>query len=42
LRTRAGKNLDVDCCITFQLQNGRATDGREYIYNLYAWDVFWS
>jgi ketosteroid isomerase-like protein len=40
--TRAGKKLDVDCCVTFQLKNGRVTEGREYVYNLYAWDEFWS
>ena len=40
--TRAGKNLDVDCCITFQLKNGRITEGREHFHNLYGWDEFWS
>ena len=24
---RAGKHLDVDCCLVFQFQNGRVTDG---------------
>jgi len=39
---RAGKQLDVDCCIVFELKNGRVTKGREYFFNLYAWDEFWS
>jgi len=40
--TRAGKTLDVNCWITFHIKEGRATAGREYFYNLYAWDEFWS
>jgi uncharacterized protein len=39
---RAGKHLDVDCCLVFQIKDGRVTDGREHFYNLYAWDQFWS
>jgi ketosteroid isomerase-like protein len=39
---RKGKRLDVDCCLVFQLENGRVTDGREHFYNLHAWDEFWS
>jgi uncharacterized protein len=39
---RNGKQLDVYCCIVFEFKNGRVTDGREYIYDLYAWDAFWS
>jgi len=39
---RNGKRLDVDCCIVFQLRNGRITDGREFVYNLQAWDEFWA
>ncbi len=39
---RSGKRLDVDCCITFKLENGRLVDGAEYIYDLSAWDEFWS
>ena len=27
---RNGKQLDVDCCIVFELENGRITDGREH------------
>jgi uncharacterized protein len=39
---RNGKHLDVDCCLVFQLKDGRVTDGREHISDLYAWDEFWS
>jgi hypothetical protein len=40
--TRAGKRLDVDCCIVFEIKDGRCTSGREHFYDLYAWDEFWS
>ncbi len=39
---RDGKHLDVDVCLVFQLKNGRVTEGREYFYDLNAWDEFWS
>jgi uncharacterized protein len=39
---RDGKHLDVGNCIVFQLKDGRVTDGREHIHDLYAWDEFWS
>ena len=39
---RDGKKLDVDCCIVFELEDGRITDGREHFFDLYAWDEFWS
>ena len=39
---RDGKYLDVGGCIVFELKDGRITDGREYFYDLYAWDEFWS
>jgi uncharacterized protein len=39
---RNGKHLDVDCCIVFELKDGRVTDGREHFHDLYAWDKFWS
>jgi len=39
---RDGKNLDVYCCIVFELENGRIVDGREHLYDLRAWDDFWS
>jgi ketosteroid isomerase-like protein len=39
---RGGKRLDVGCCIVFELKDGRIIDGREYFFDLYAWDEFWS
>ena len=27
---RDGKHLEVDCCLVFQVENGRVTDGREH------------
>jgi uncharacterized protein len=37
-----GKHLDAYCCIVFELEDGRITDGREHFFDLYAWDEFWS
>ena len=39
---RAGKRLDVYCCTVFELESGRIATGREHIYDLRAWDEFWS
>jgi len=39
---RDGKQLDVYCCIVFELKDGRVTDGWEHFHDLYAWDEFWS
>ena len=39
---RNGKHLDVYSCIAFELVNGRIVDGREHVYDLDAWDEFWS
>ena len=39
---RPGKQLDVLCCIVFELEDGRIAIGREHFYDLYAWDLFWS
>ncbi len=39
---RNGKQLDVDCCIVFELKDGKVVRGSEYFYNLHAWDEFWS
>lgn len=39
---RNGKRLDVDCCIVFQVENGRIVDGSENFQDLYAWDEFWA
>ena len=39
---RNGTHLDVDCCIVFEVEDGRITDGRELFADLYAWDGFWA
>ena len=39
---RNGKQLDVDCCLVFELKDGRIVEGREHFEDLYAWDEFWS
>jgi ketosteroid isomerase-like protein len=39
---RDGKQLDVYCCTVFELEDGRIVDGREHVYDLRAWDEFWS
>ena len=39
---RDGRHLDVDCCLVFEIKDGRIVDGREHFGDLYAWDEFWS
>jgi ketosteroid isomerase-like protein len=39
---RGGKHLDVECCLVFELKDGRVTDGSEHFEDIYAWDAFWS
>ncbi len=39
---RNGKQLDVMCCIVFEVEDGQIIDGREHFFDLYAWDEFWS
>ena len=39
---RNGKQLDVGSCVVFEFKDGRIIDGREHVYDLYAWDEFWS
>jgi ketosteroid isomerase-like protein len=39
---RNGKQLDVECCLVFELKDGKVVDGREHFEDLYAWDDFWS
>lgn len=39
---RNGKKLDVDCCIVFEFKNGQILSGKEYFFDLNAWDSFWS
>ena len=39
---RNGKRMDVDCCIVFELKDGKVVSGREYFFNLHVWEEFWS
>lgn len=39
---RDGRQLDTDCCIVFELEDGRVVSGREHFYDLHNWDQFWS
>jgi len=39
---RNGKRLDTDCCIVFDVENGRIVSGREHFFDLGNWDAFWS
>jgi ketosteroid isomerase-like protein len=39
---RNGKRLDTDCCIVFELKDGRVISGTEHFFDLYNWDEFWS
>jgi ketosteroid isomerase-like protein len=39
---RNGKRLNVLCCIVFEIKDNRAVSGREFFYDLNAWDAFWS
>jgi ketosteroid isomerase-like protein len=39
---RCGLRLDVDCCIEFVVRDGKIVSGREYFFDLCAWDAFWA
>ncbi len=39
---RNGRQLDVDCCIVFEIKDGRCVSGSEHFSDLHAWDEFWS
>jgi uncharacterized protein len=39
---RNGKRLDVDCCLEFEVRDGRIVCGREHFFDLHAWDAFWA
>ena len=39
---RNGMRLDTDCCIVFEVREGRITSGTEHFFDLYNWDEFWS
>lgn len=39
---RNGKRLEVDCCIEFEVRDGKIICGREHFFDLHAWDAFWA
>lgn len=39
---RNGKKLNTDCCIVFEVKDGQIISGKEYFFDLNAWDEFWS
>jgi ketosteroid isomerase-like protein len=39
---RNGKQLNVYCCLVFEVKNGKLVDGRECFHELDAWDEFWA
>ncbi|HET9978264.1 MAG TPA: nuclear transport factor 2 family protein [Burkholderiaceae bacterium] len=39
---RNGRRLEVDCCIEFEVRDGRIVRGREHFFDLHAWDAFWA
>lgn len=39
---RNGKRLETDCCIEFEVRDGRIVSGREHFFDLHAWDAFWA
>jgi hypothetical protein len=39
---RNGKRLDTDCCIVFEVADGRVISGREHFFDLGNWDEFWA
>jgi hypothetical protein len=39
---RNGRRLDTDCCVVFEVVDGRVVSGREHVFDLARWDAFWS
>jgi len=39
---RNGHQLDTECCIVFEVENGQVTSGTEHFFDLHNWDQFWS
>jgi ketosteroid isomerase-like protein len=39
---RNGARLEVDCCIEFEVREGKIVRGREHFFDLHAWDAFWA
>jgi uncharacterized protein len=39
---RNGKQLNTDCCIVFEVEDGQIKSGTEHFLDLHNWDQFWS
>jgi ketosteroid isomerase-like protein len=39
---RGGRTLDTDCCIVFDLRDGRVVSATETFSDLANWDAFWA
>jgi ketosteroid isomerase-like protein len=39
---RNGKQLDTECCIVFEVADGKVKSGTEHFFDLHNWDQFWS
>ena len=39
---RNGKQLDTECCIVFEIEDGKVKSGTELFFDLHHWDQFWS
>ena len=39
---RNGKQLDTQCCIVFEIEDGKVKAGTEIFSDLYHWDDFWA
>lgn len=39
---RNGQRLDVDCCVEFEVRDGKIVRAREHFFDLHAWDQFWA
>jgi ketosteroid isomerase-like protein len=39
---RNGRRLDTDCCIVFEVEDGRIRSGTEHFLDLHNWDQCWS
>ena len=39
---RNGHTLNTQCCIVFDVRNGKIASGAETFFDLYNWDQFWS
>jgi ketosteroid isomerase-like protein len=34
--------IHAGCCTVFEIRDGRIVDGREHVFDLHAWDAYWS